>query len=61
MVAARVSPRILTADCGAAKEMTPQLVEGLDRQRKRSSVRVLVGRSLKFFLRFGRKLAAWGR
>eukprot|EP00965_Chrysotila_dentata_P075797 2504341-Pleurochrysis_carterae.AAC.1 len=36
----------------AAESVTPRLVEGLDDQRKRKDIAVLVGWAFKFFLRF---------
>eukprot|EP00965_Chrysotila_dentata_P095082 3143297-Pleurochrysis_carterae.AAC.1 len=60
MAATRALRRILTAGHVVAESVTPQLVEGLDRQRKRRDVAVLVGRALKFFLRFGGQVRRMG-
>eukprot|EP00965_Chrysotila_dentata_P142496 4710656-Pleurochrysis_carterae.AAC.1 len=56
----RALRQILAADHVVAENVTPQLVEGLDSQRKRRDVAVLVGWALKFFLRFGSKVRGIG-
>eukprot|EP00965_Chrysotila_dentata_P092924 3068237-Pleurochrysis_carterae.AAC.1 len=60
MAATRVLRRILAADHVVAASVTPQLVEGFDGQRKRRDVAVLVGRELKFSLRFGSQVRGIG-
>eukprot|EP00965_Chrysotila_dentata_P061754 2045443-Pleurochrysis_carterae.AAC.1 len=60
MAATRALRRILAADHVVAESMTPQLVEGLDGKRKRRDVAALVGRALKFFLRFGSQVLGIG-
>eukprot|EP00965_Chrysotila_dentata_P127251 4207720-Pleurochrysis_carterae.AAC.1 len=60
MATTRALRRILAADHVVAKCVTPQLVEGLDIQRKRRDVAILVGRLLEFFLRFGSQVRGIG-
>eukprot|EP00965_Chrysotila_dentata_P127808 4226334-Pleurochrysis_carterae.AAC.1 len=60
MAASRAFRRILVADLVVAEGMTPQLVKGLDGQRKRRDVAVLVERALKFFLRLGDQVRGIG-
>eukprot|EP00965_Chrysotila_dentata_P079359 2616479-Pleurochrysis_carterae.AAC.2 len=52
--------RILVADHVVTENVTPQLVKGLDSQRKQTDVAVLVGRALQFFLRFGSQVRGIG-
>eukprot|EP00965_Chrysotila_dentata_P093304 3082190-Pleurochrysis_carterae.AAC.1 len=52
--------RILAADYVVVESATPQLVEGLDSQRKQRDAAVLVGWELKFFLRFGSQVRGIG-
>eukprot|EP00965_Chrysotila_dentata_P168562 5566735-Pleurochrysis_carterae.AAC.1 len=60
MATTRALRRILAADHVVAECVTPQLFEGLDNQRKQRDVAVLVGWSLKFFLRFGSQVCRIG-
>eukprot|EP00965_Chrysotila_dentata_P024905 826168-Pleurochrysis_carterae.AAC.1 len=60
MATTRALRRILAADDVVAERVTPQLVEGLDSQRKRRNVAILVGWALKFFLRFGSQVCRIG-
>eukprot|EP00965_Chrysotila_dentata_P068946 2278524-Pleurochrysis_carterae.AAC.1 len=60
MATTRALRRILAADHAGAECVTPQLVKGLDSQRKRRDVAVLVGWALKSFMRFGSQVCRIG-
>eukprot|EP00965_Chrysotila_dentata_P164329 5426486-Pleurochrysis_carterae.AAC.1 len=60
MATTRALQRIIAADHAVAESVTPQLVEGLNSQRKRREVAVLVGWALKVFLRFGSQVRGIG-
>eukprot|EP00965_Chrysotila_dentata_P005288 173745-Pleurochrysis_carterae.AAC.1 len=60
MAATRALRRILAAKYVVAESETPQLVEGLDSQRKRRDVAVFVGWALKYFLLLGSQVRGIG-